>query len=106
MRSHQEVQKVVDKAKVNKAVGVEELPNEVLITPNLVNILYCLFQTCFQNGIIPFVWNKSIIKPIPLSDPRVPLNYRGISLISAMYKLYSSILNNRQQGRYAMIFIL
>lgn len=46
-------------------------------------------------GIIPSAWNKSIIKPVPKtskSDPRVPLNYRGISLLSTVYKLYSNIL--------------
>ena len=29
------------------------------------------------------------------SDPRIPLNYRGISLLSTIYKIYSSVLNNR-----------
>ena len=61
-------------------------------------VLFSLFQTCFNYSIIPSIWYKSIIKPIPKSaknDPRVPLNYRGISLMSTVYKLYSSILNSR-----------
>lgn len=42
--------------------------------------------------------DMSIIKPIPKSaknDPRIPLNYRGISLLSTVYKRYSNILNAR-----------
>lgn len=72
--------------------------NEVLNRPDLTNILHCLFQTCFQNGNIPSVWNKSIIKFIcknANSDPGILLNHSGISLICKVYKLYSSVLNNR-----------
>ena len=29
------------------------------------------------------------------NDPRIPLNYRGISLLSTVYKVYSNILNYR-----------
>ncbi len=56
------------------------------------------FQLCFDSGKIPTLWTQSVIIPIPksrLSDPHVPLNYRGISLLSCVYKLYSAILNNR-----------
>lgn len=64
----------------------------------MLNISYCICQTCFQNGIIPCVWNKSIIKPSPKfskADPRASVN-RGISLISTIYKLYyvSSIIGS------------
>lgn len=60
-----EVLKVLDKAKENKTVGIDDLPNEVLKNSNLCNALYCLCYICFHNGIIPSVWNRSIIKPIP-----------------------------------------
>ena len=53
---------------------------------------------CFVYNVIPSVWRDSIISPIPKSskkDPCVPLNYRGISLLSCLYKLYTSLLNNR-----------
>uniref|UniRef100_A0A3P9J295 Reverse transcriptase domain-containing protein n=1 Tax=Oryzias latipes TaxID=8090 RepID=A0A3P9J295_ORYLA len=55
-------------------------------------------EFCFMNGFIPSSWYKSIIKPIPKSpqaDTRVPLNYRGISLLCTVYKVFSSILNNQ-----------
>lgn len=49
-----------------------------------------MFQSCFESGIIP--------KPIPKSsknDPKLPLSCRDISLISCVYKLYSTLLNCR-----------
>ena len=42
-----------------------------------------------------------MITPVPkdaTKDKRVPLNYRGISLLSVVAKLYSSVLNNRLLG--------
>lgn len=93
-----EVQVAINKAKVGKAVGIENLPNEVLKLPVICHVLYCLFKKCFESGQIPSVWLRSIINPIPKAqsdDPRVPLNFRGISLLSTVYKLYSSILNAR-----------
>lgn len=44
------------------------------------------------------MWRKAIIFPIlkeQNSDPRIPMNYRGISVLSVMSKVFSSILNNR-----------
>ncbi len=57
-----------------------------------------LFNICFDTGCTPTLWGKSIIHPIPKSstnDPRDPLSYRGISLASSMYKVYSTIINTR-----------
>ena len=47
---------------------------------------------------IPKVWSKAIIAPIPKGgdkDPCQPLNYRGISLLSCVGKLFTYIINNR-----------
>ena len=47
---------------------------------------------------MPTVWLRAIITPIPKGatvDPCIPLNYRGISLLSSVAKTYSGILNNR-----------
>ncbi len=63
-----------------------------------IEALHAFFQLCFDAGKIPTLWTQSVINPIPknrTNDPRVPLNYRGISLLSCVYKIYSSILNAR-----------
>ena len=47
---------------------------------------------------MPSVWLKAIITPIPKGakcDPCVPLNYRGISLLSCISKAYSGLINKR-----------
>ncbi len=47
---------------------------------------------------MPQCLGQAIIKPIPKSksnDHRVPLNYRGIDLLSCIYKAYSTVINKR-----------
>ena len=96
--TEEEVKKVIHKAKLGKSTGHDMLPNEVFKNLTSIKLLKQLFNLCFNSGIIPDTWRQSIINPIPKSgnkDRRVPLNYRGISLLSCVYKLYSSVLNNR-----------
>ena len=93
-----EVRDAVFRAKVGKASGVDGIPAEVLKNDSAILFLHVLFNICFDKGTIPSEWGKCIINPIPkssTSDPRDPLSYRGISLASAMYKIYASILNAR-----------
>ncbi len=93
-----DIKKAIDKLKTGKAMGLDSIPNEVIKCPSLLNALHLLFNLCFDNGISPSLWSKSIISPIPkssISDPYLPLQYRGISLLSCVYKLYASVLNNR-----------
>ena len=93
-----EVQKAIRSCKCNKSPGIDRIPNEVIKHPNVENLLLKIYQYCFENGIVPKIWLRSLIKPIPKSaekNPYLPLNYRGISLISCIGKVYSSILNSR-----------
>ena len=63
-----------------------------------IDFLYRHFSVCFNTGVIPEDWNYSIITPIRKSstvDARNPLNYRGVSLAPACYKLYCRVLNFR-----------
>ena len=60
--------------------------------------IYLLFQLCLDTGKIPSDWYKAIIKPLTKSkenDPRIPLNYRGISLLSCCLKLFTALIDKR-----------
>ena len=93
-----EVRAVVMKSKLGKSPGVDLLPNEVFKSDLVIEVLHKLFQLCLDSGMIPCIWRKAIISPIPKdskADPRVPLNYRGISLLCCSAKLYTGLLNKR-----------
>ena len=93
-----EVCMAIAKAKNKKAAGLDKIPNEVIKNEKLIRVLHKLFNCCFSNNAVPNLWQKAIINPIPKGsdkDPYVPLNYRGISLLSCIGKIYTSILNHR-----------
>ena len=93
-----EIKRAVEKAKTGKAVGSDAIHAEVVKNDSAVLYMHTLFNVCFNKSIVPSIWNKCIINPIPKSsatDPRDPLSYRGISLASSIYKMYCSILNDR-----------
>ena len=96
--SMNEIAKAVKNLKRGKAGGPDCIPNEVLAHVNVQSLILKLFQFCFDKSLIPSLWTKAAITPIPkgsTKDPCVPLNYRGISLLCCFSKLYSSVLNNR-----------
>ena len=93
-----EIQNSFLHAKNNKAVGLDNLPYEVFKNNESCIVLAVLFNKLFDTGVAPSVWLRALIKPIPkgsTSDPRLPLQYRGISLLSPVGKLFSCIINAR-----------
>ena len=99
--TRQEVLGALHRAKKRKAMGVDCIPSEALNNETSVDFLHTLFKQCFESGIIPESWRRGIVTPIPkcsTADPRIPLNYRGITLCSHVYKLYCSIMNERLTG--------
>ena len=96
--SFDEIEHVVNNLKMKKSTGIDEIPNEVLKHHDVMLLLYYFYVKCFETGILPSVWLKAIIIPIPKSttkDPHVPLNYRGISLLSCVCKVFTAIINRR-----------
>lgn len=84
--------------KQRKATGVDSVPNEVLKHEGILIALYRVFSHLFDTGLVPSMWLNGIINPIPKGagkDPYVPLNYRGITLLSCVAKTYTSMLNHR-----------
>ncbi len=94
----EEVRLSLARAKDGKAIGWDGIPVEVVRNDSAILYMHHLFNICFESGIIPKIWSKSIINPIPKSstaDARLPSQYRGITLASAIYKIYAGILNKR-----------
>ena len=93
----EEVRKAVFSAKLNKATGIDEIPSEVLRNDVSITMLYHIIRFCFQEGEVPVQWRQTIVTPILKADkdPRDPLGYRGISLISVPCKVFADVLNQR-----------
>ena len=91
-----EVARAIHKAKSGKAPGIDGVVSETLRNNVSINFLCQLFNTCMEKSMMPSVWAKGLITPIPKTskgDPRIPTNYRGISLLSMTGKLYTSIIS-------------
>jgi hypothetical protein len=55
-----------------------------------------LFNNIFQSGLFPEMWSQGCIVPVyKKGDCNDTNNYRGVTLISCMGKLFTSVLNRR-----------
>ena len=95
--SFDEIENEVQKLKKKKSVGIDQIPNEILCYFDIMVFMYDLFNYCYTNGVVPTAWAKAIISPVlkPGKDPHFPLSYRGISLLSCMGKVFSSVISNK-----------
>ena len=66
-------------------------------TPELTRIYCKIFNIVLYTGIIPENWTIGIIKPVYKNkgDTMEPDNFRGITLISCLGKLFTSTINFR-----------
>ena len=96
--SEQEVRHAIRKLKCGKAPGLDEISAEFLKSAEgiVVPFLKKLFNALFENGLFPEEWCRSVIIPLfKKGDINNPENYRGISLLSIVSKVFTSILNRR-----------
>ena len=93
-----ELKKAIKWLKNNKSASFDSIPNQILKNESIFLQLHYLINKLFEIGIIPSAWKKALISPIPkcpTKDPRIPLNNRGINLLSCAGKLYTSCINAR-----------
>ncbi|CAL4108263.1 unnamed protein product, partial [Meganyctiphanes norvegica] len=85
--------------KNNKSPGIDNILNEFLkYCPNeLLPVIVKLFNIVLDSGIIPSEWTIGVIKPLYKNkgDINDVNNYRGITLLSCIGKLFTSVLNSR-----------
>ncbi|XP_071123605.1 uncharacterized protein [Mytilus edulis] len=96
--TNEEVVNILKLSKAGKSPGCDEIPMEMYKNQTAINALTQVFNICYNTGMIPELWSRGIITPIPkssTSDPRDPMSYRGITLAPTSYKLYCGVLNSR-----------
>ena len=93
-----EVRQAIKKLKTGKACGLDDICGEFLkhadnlVVPFLTN----LFNRLYDASHFPLDWCKSVIIPLlKKGDDKNPDNYRGISLLSVVSKVFTAILNKR-----------
>ena len=96
--SYPEIQELIKKLPNNKSGGIDNIINEYLKNSpiNVICLITDLFNLVLKSGVVPTDWCKGIIFPLhkkgSTSDPN---NYRGITLLSVIGKLFTSALNHR-----------
>ncbi len=97
--SEEEIGKHTIKLKNGKASGIDCIINEFIkhSPPEMISLLSSYFNLILNNGIIPFDWSLKVIIPIYKNkgDIHNPDNYRGITLLSCIAKLFTMIINTR-----------
>lgn len=96
--SEKEICKAINNMKKGKAPGPDGLPTDLFFyaKENLVKFLCPLFNKVFESGDYPHSWTEAVIYPLHKKGSRKLVNnYRGISLLNVISKIYSSIINER-----------
>ena len=99
--TEKELHKVIFSLKSNKSPGMDSITTEILKSSyNYTSqFLLTLYNRMFTSGEYPRAWGEGIISPIfKKGDANEACNYRGITLISILAKVYSQLLLNRLTG--------
>ena len=94
----EEVTLAIKRLKKEKSPGVDNLLNEYFIEYQdyLIAHLVALFNVVFSSGFFPKIWSEGIITPVFKKGKYNDCNnYRGITLVSCLSKIFTSILNER-----------
>jgi exonuclease III len=82
----------VKKISLNKAVSFDNIPTDIFKDEEIGKYLYEFLCVVWKTKCIPEEWKKSKLIPIPKKKLG---EFRGINILSAGYKIYASIINNR-----------
>jgi hypothetical protein len=97
--SYEEVVDSIKNLKNNKSEGVDYIKNEYLknCPPTVIALIVELFKIILKSGHVPYEWCVGLIIPIfkKKGSPLDPNNYRGITLLSCLGKLFTACMNCR-----------
>src|SRR5678816_3949849 len=91
----------VRKLKNGKSVGIDEITGEMLKNGGemVIDSIWKLCNKAFMQGIVPRDWRRVVIVPLYKGkrDKGNCRNYRGISFLSVVGKIYTGILVERMR---------
>jgi exonuclease III len=94
-----EIVKLAKKLKNNKAAGIDQIKNEYIkfSMDKMLPIYVYLFNKVLDSGTIPDDWSMGLIVPVykKQGSEQDPNNYRGITLLSCVGKLFTMLINER-----------
>ena len=93
-----EVKLAVKQSKKGKAPGPDNITTELIEAADelIYGKLATLFNECLHQSTVPEQWNEAIIILLhKKGDQRNLSNYRPISLLNNIYKLFTKIITNR-----------
>jgi hypothetical protein len=94
-----EIKASIAKLKNNKASGIDLISNEYIKSTHnsMIKIYVKLFNIVYSTGHVPQSWTIGNIKPIykKKGSKDNPDNYRPITILSCLGKLFTSVLNSR-----------
>lgn len=93
--SQEEVQKQIDNIKLDKACGPDGVSPGVLklLTGQWLLIITTLFNTIFASASYPSLWSTAkLFMLFKRGNRREPRNYRGVTIINCLAKLFDMVL--------------
>ena len=98
----EKIEQTTTKLKNRKSAGEDEISNELLKYggEELSKELHAFFNKITKTKKVPTEWKESITIPILKKGSRKdPANYRGITLLSSILKLFTKILSDEIHAR-------
>ena len=93
-----EIKTIIKKLKSGKSSGPDLICYEIIKQSShaMLTALAKYFNLILDTSVYPDKWNQSYIIPIFKSGEQFnPMNYRGISLMNCLSKIFNSVINNR-----------
>ena len=94
----EEVRTTIRALKNNKAPGLDGLPASTfkMFHSHLISFTTALFNKLLEQEVFPEAWSTGLIKPLyKKGDKKIPSNYRGITLLPLMSKIFTAIIRDR-----------
>ena len=93
-----EVTNRIAQMKAEKSCGLDGIPPGIfkLLTPQWILLITSLFNLIFSSATYPISWTKAkLVMLFKQGNRKDPNNYRGISVINSIAKLFDMVLCNR-----------